>query len=129
MQHDPIPDADNALATKIIGAAIEVHRHLGVGFIESVYEDALCHELVLRGLRWQRQEEILVPYKDIWIRRQRFDLLVASRVLVELKCVGQFAPIHHAQLISYLRSLRLRLGLLVNFQQQVLKDGIKRVVL
>jgi GxxExxY protein len=129
MHFDAIPDADNALATEVIGAALEVHKCLGVGFIESVYEDALCHELTLRGIEWQRQEEILVPYKDIWIRRQKVDLLVAQRVLVELKCVKEFAPIHQAKVISYLRSMNLRLGLLLNFQERLLKNGIKRIVL
>jgi len=129
MTHDPIPAGDNTIATKIIGAAIEVHRVLGVGFIESVYEDALCHELTLRNIVWQRQQEIVVPYKDIRIKRQRYDLLVEQRVLVELKCVDSLSPLHQARLISYLRSMSLRLGLILNFQHKLLRDGIRRVVL
>jgi GxxExxY protein len=128
MDHEPIPARDEEIAHQVIGAAIEVHRLLGPGFLESVYEKALMYELHLRGLEVERQKDILVPYKDIQIEGQRLDLLVGGRVIVELKTVEAIAPIHQAQLLSYLKATGLRLGLLINFNVQVLKEGIKRLV-
>jgi GxxExxY protein len=128
MSYDPIPGEDEDLAHKIIGAAIEVHRLLGPGFLESVYERALCHELTLRGVAFQRQVNLTVRYKDLEIPGQRLDLLVGGRVITDLKTVEALAPIHQAQVLSYLKTTGLRLGLLINFKVLVLKDGIKRVV-
>ena len=105
-----------------------MHRLLGPGFLESVYERALAYELQLRGLDVERQKDILVPYKDIRIEGQRLDILVGWRVIVELKAVEAIAPIHQAQLLSYLKATGPRLGLLINFNVMVLKDGIKRRV-
>src|SRR3954453_17552734 len=104
MDHEPIPAADEAIAHQVIGAAIEVHRLLGPGFLESVYERALAYELHLRGLQVERQKDILVPYKAIQIEGQRLDLLAGGRVIVELKAVEAIAPIHQAQLLSYLKA-------------------------
>jgi GxxExxY protein len=128
MNFDPIPAGDEELAHTIIGAAIEVHRLLGPGFLESIYERALCHELALRGVACERQKELIVRYKDLDIPGQRLDLLVGGRVITDLKTVETLAPIHQAQVLSYLKTTGLRLGLLINFKVQVLKDGIKRVV-
>ena len=128
MNHEPIPAEDEELARKVIGAAIEVHRLLGPGFIESIYRRALCHELTLLGIPYEDEKPILVPYKSIQIPGQRLDILVAGRIILELKTVEEFAPIHLAKLISYVKATRLRLGFLINFKTQVLKDGIKRVV-
>ncbi len=128
MGHEPIPAGDEEIAHKVIGAAIEVHRVLGPGFLESVYEKALMYELRLGGLDVEKQKAILVPYKEIQIEGQRLDLLVGERVIVELKAVESIAPIHQAQLLSYLKATKLRLGLFVNFNVPVLKDGIKRIV-
>ncbi len=128
MKYEPIPQRDEEIAKAVIGAAIEVHRELGPGFLESIYRKALAYELSLRGLAVEQEKEIVVPYKDIQIPGQRLDLLVGGRLIVELKCVEEFAPIHQAQLLSYLKATRLRLGLLINFKTQVLKDGIKRMV-
>jgi GxxExxY protein len=128
MDHEPIPAGDEEIAHQIIGAAIEVHRLLGPRFLESVYERALAHELQLRGLVVERQKDIRVPYKDIQIEGQRLDLLVGGRVIVELKAVEAIAPIHQAQILSYLKATGLRLGLLINFNVMILKDGIKRRV-
>jgi GxxExxY protein len=125
---DAIPDQDEALAKQVIGAAIEVHRELGPGFLESIYRKALAYELSLQGIQVVQENEILVPYKEIHIPGQRLDLLVGGRIIVELKCVDEFGPIHQAQIISYLKATGLRLGLLVNFKTQLLKDGITRVV-
>lgn len=128
MSFDPIPEADERIAHEVIGAAIEVHRLLGAGFLERIYERAMTHELESRGLLVQRQQDILVPYKDILIPGQQLDLLVGGRVIVELKAVEQFHPIHHAQLLSYLKATGLRLGLLLNFNVKMMKEGIKRLV-
>ena len=127
-QFEPIPEHDETLARKIIGAAIEVHQELGPGFLESIYRKAMAYELSSRGLRVEEEKEILVPYNDIQIPGQRLDLRVGGRIVVELKCVDDFAPIHLAQLLSYLKATDLRLGLLINFKTQVVKNGIKRVV-
>jgi GxxExxY protein len=128
MGYTPIPQRDEEIAKAVIGAAIEVHRHLGPGFLENIYRKALGYELSLRALAVEQEKEIAVPYKEIQIPGQRLDLLVAGRVIVELKCVEEFAPIHEAQLLSYLKATGLRLGLLINFKTQLLKDGIKRMV-
>ena len=128
MGYDPIPAEDERIAHEVIGAAIEVHRLLGPGFLEKIYERALVHELSLRGIAVQPQKDILVPYKDILISGQQLDILADERVILELKAVTELAPIHEAQLISYLKATGLRLGLLINFNVRVLKDGIKRLV-
>ena len=127
-EFEPIPEQDEALAKKIIGAAIEVHRELGPGFLESIYRKALVYQLSSQGIQVEEEKAILVPYKDIQIPGQRIDLCVGGRIIVELKCVDEFAPIHQAQLISFLKATRLRLGLLINFKAQMVKDGIKRIV-
>jgi len=128
MMYQPIPPEDEKIAHEIIGAAIEVHRLLGPGFLESVYKKALIYELQLRGLKVEWEKDILVPYKDIQLEGQRLDLLVGERVIVELKAVTELHPIHQAQLLSYLKATNLRLGLLINFNVRVLKDGLKRLV-
>jgi len=128
MAFDPIPAEDERIAHEVIGAAIEVHRLLGPGFLEKIYERALVHELSIRGLAVQSQKDILVPYKDILIPGQQLDILVGERVILELKALNELAPIHDAQLLSYLKATGLRLGLLINFNVRVLKDGIKRLV-
>ena len=116
------------LTGKIIGAAIEVHRHLGPGFLESVYEEALCVELELRKIPFDRQRPIGVDYKGHSVGQGRLDLLVGDKLLVELKAVDRLAPIHNAQVISYLKATHLHLGLLINFNVPLLKDGIRRVI-
>jgi GxxExxY protein len=128
LDYVPIPEEDEVLARQVIGAAIEVHRILGPGFLESVYRRTLCHELSLRGIPFENDKELIVPYKDLRIPGQRFDVLVAGRILLELKTVDTFAPIHQAQLLSYLKATGLRLGFLIDFKVLVLKDGIKRLV-
>ena len=128
MIHEPIPAEDEKIAHEIIGAAIEVHRILGPGFLEAVYEKALIYEMQLRGLKVEWQKDILVPYKDIQLEGQRLDLLVGGRVIIELKAVTELHPIHQGQLLSYLKATGLRLGLLMNFNVPVLKDGLKRIV-
>ena len=116
-------------ANKVIGAAIEVHRHLGPGYLESVYEEALAVELTLRGVPFARQMVFGLDYKGHVIGEGRLDFLVDDCLIVELKAVEGLAPIHTAQCISYLKANQRRLALLINFNVSVLKDGIKRVAL
>jgi GxxExxY protein len=124
------PDAEtDRLAQAVIGAAIEVHRALGPGFLESLYEQAMSVELGLRGISLQRQVPVAVNYKGHSIGESRLDLLVEGKLVVELKAVDQFAPIHTAQVMSYLKATGHMLGLLINFNVVRLKDGVKRVVL
>lgn len=111
----------------IIGSAIEVHRHLGPGLLESIYEAALAYELGQRGIAVERQKPLPVSYKGLVFEEgYRLDLLVAGEVVVELKCVDAVYPIHEAQLLSYLKLTGLKVGLLINFKVPVLKQGIKR---
>ncbi|WP_437774925.1 GxxExxY protein [Sorangium sp. So ce1097] len=116
------------LTRQVIGAAIEVHRVLGPGFLESVYEEALGVELSLQRIPFRRQVVIGVDYKGRVVGEGRVDMLVADRLLVELKAVEHLAPIHVAQLLSYLKATKLRHGLLVTFNVPALRLGIKRVV-
>lgn len=117
------------LARQVIGAAIEVHRHLGPGFLENVYEEALAIEFTLRNIPFERQTPLPVDYKEHHVGEGRVDLLVGGELLVELKAVEALAPIHKAQLISYLKATGLHLGLLINFNVPVLRAGVQRVVL
>ena len=128
MRIEPNKEIDG-LASVVIGAAIEVHRVLGPGYLESVYEEALAVELELSGIAFQRQKAIGVDYKGHTVGEGRVDLLVGGRLVVELKAVDDLAPIHAAQVMSYLKSLGLPLGLLINFNVPLLKHGIKRIVL
>ena len=114
---------------KLIGAAIEVHRHLGPGLLEGAYEECLCRELELRGIPYLRQHPIDIQYKGITVKdAYRLDLFVADLVVIELKSASKIEPIHEAQLLTYLRLTNRWLGLLMNFNTAVLKDGIKRRV-
>ena len=117
------------LTEKVIGAAIEVYRVLGPGLLESIYEEALCHELQLRGLRAERQVEVDVQYKGLVIKGQRIDLLVQGEVVVELKSVSRLPDVAVAQALSYLKATGLKRALLINFGEPRLVDGIKRISL
>lgn len=125
---EPSEELDR-LARDVIGAAIEVHRALGPGFLESVYEEALCLELQLRGIPFARQITVGVNYKGRRVGEGKLDLLVGDILVVELKAIEDIAPIHIAQVLSYLKMTGHKLGLLINFNVPVLKQGIKRVVL
>jgi GxxExxY protein len=121
---------DNQISHEIIGAAIEVHRHLGPGLLESAYEECLSKELALRALQIERQKPIPVVYKDVKLEcGYRIDLLVESRVVVELKSIENFAAIHEAIILTYLRLSGRRLGLLIDFNVSALKDGIRRYII
>lgn len=117
------------LSGEIIGAAIEVHRVLGPGLLESAYEDCLAWELTRKGLRVTRQTSIPVRYKELRIEEgYRVDMVINEVVILELKCIDSFRPIHTAQLLTYLKMTGLKLGLLLNFKVDVMRNGIKRVV-
>ncbi|MDR3703320.1 MAG: GxxExxY protein [Candidatus Sulfopaludibacter sp.] len=121
--------SENALTEKIIGAAIEVHRHLGPGLLESAYEECLCYELALAGLSFQRQVRLPVRYKGLSLDcGYKMDLVVQDAIVVELKAIDGLLPVHSAQLLTYLRSAGKQVGLLINFNVEILKAGIKRVV-
>ena len=130
VDEDMEPDPElNRLTNAIIGAAIEVHSQLRAGLLESLYEQALAIEFTRRGIPFARQVVVPVRYKGELIGNQRLDFLVDGKVIVETKTVEQFAPIHSAQMICYLRITGCKLGLLLNFNVRALKDGIKRIAL
>jgi GxxExxY protein len=118
------------LSERVIGLAIEVHRHLGPGLLESAYEECLCYEFKAHDLAFRRQAPLPIAYKDVKLNLgYRIDLVVAEQLIVELKTVERLLPIHDAQLLTYLRLSGLRTGLLLNFNSALLKDGIRRMVL
>jgi len=117
------------LTGQIIGAAIEVHKQLGPGLLESTYQACLCHELELRRIPYECQKPLPLEYKGIKLEcGYRIDLLVAGLVIVEIKSVETLAPIHEAQLLTYLKLTGVRIGFLINFNVVVLKNGIRRLV-
>jgi GxxExxY protein len=119
---------DNILTSKIIGAAIEVHKELGPGLLESAYEECLCHELGLQRIAFKRQLPVPVSYKGVRLDcGYRLDLLVEDSIVVELKACDGIAHIHRAQLLTYLKLMDKPLGLILNFQVSVLRDGIARI--
>jgi GxxExxY protein len=120
---------DTELTHLIIGAAIEIHRTLGPGLLESVYEECLAKEFSLRGIPYERQKPIPLIYKDLKLEcGYRLDFLVSRRVVVELKSIEAIAPIHESVMLTYLRLSGSPLGLLINFNVPILKDGIRRYV-
>ena len=119
----------NELSSKIIGAAIEVHKALGPGLLESAYEECLCYELSLQGLRFERQRPLPITYKGKQLNcGYRLDVVVEGKIIIELKACEKIEPIHKAQLLTYLKLSSLNLGLLLNFNVPVLRDGIFRLV-
>ena len=120
----------NQLTHEIIGSAIEVHRKLGPGLLESAYRSCLCHELTLRNIQIKYEDPLPLQYKGLRLKRgYRVDIIVEGLVAVEVKSVAALAPIHDAQLLTYMRLGGWRLGLLINFNVEVLKNGIHRKVL
>jgi GxxExxY protein len=120
----------NEISEQIIGAAIEVHKALGPGLLESAYEECLCYELKLREIRFERQRPLPVQYKGTKLDcGYRTDVLVADAVVVEVKAVETIAPIHEAQLLTYLKLGHWKLGLLINFNVPILKNGIRRRIM
>jgi GxxExxY protein len=124
------PGEWDELSGAVIGCAIEVHRELGPGLLESPYEQCLAHELRIAGLEFQVQVPLPVSYKGVQLDcGYRIDMVVKGSLILELKCVDDLLPIHQAQLLSYLRLSRIKTGLLINFHVPVLKRGIKRLAL
>jgi len=120
---------ENELSKKIIGCAIEVHRQLGPGLLESAYQECLYYELIQAGLNVQREKPMPIVYKEVKLNHgYRIDLLVEGKVVVEIKTIDAFNDVHTAQVLTYLRLGNYKLGLLLNFQVTVLKNGIKRVI-
>ena len=128
--YEPIPPETERIANAVVDAAMKVHRTLGPGLLESVYEACLCYELEQRGIPFKAQVSLPVVYEDVRLDAGlRLDLLVDNGVIAELKAVQEMHPVFEAQLLTYLRLTGLRLGLLINFNVPLLKNGIKRVVL
>ncbi|BBO31672.1 GxxExxY protein [Lacipirellula parvula] len=126
----PIPASTEEAVSRFLDAAFAVHRELGLGLLESVYEACICHELQLSGVRVQRQAALPVVYRGMQIESGlRIDLIVEDEVIVELKAIEALLPIHEAQLLTYLKISKRRVGLLVNFNVSLLKQGIKRIAL
>jgi GxxExxY protein len=120
---------DDPLTQKIIGCAIEVHRQLSAGLLESIYEEALVVEFDLQGIHYERQKKLPVRYKGRLIGEYRLDLLVADTVVVEIKSVERHDPVFEAQILTYMRLTGKHVGLLINFNSRLLKDGVQRFVL
>ncbi|MEE9258096.1 MAG: GxxExxY protein [Nitrospinaceae bacterium] len=121
---------EDELTEKVIGTAIEVHKELGPGLLESAYEECLCYELSHLGILFQRQVSLPVKYKKVKLDCEyRLDIVIPERLIIELKTVAQVLPVHQAQMLTYLKLSGIRIGLLINFNVPVLKDGIKRMVL
>lgn len=119
----------NSISEKIIGAAIEVHKTMGAGLFESVYEECLCYEFNLRNISFEQQKVVPIIYKGkTFDHGFRADLIVEGKVIVELKSVSSVLPVHETQLLNYLKLSNLKLGLLINFNVPILKNGIKRIV-
>ena len=120
---------ENELSSKIIGASIEVHKQLGPGLLESTYEVCLAHELKMMGLEVKQQVPLPVVYKEIKLNTgYRIDMIVENKVIIEIKSVDNLAPIHTAQILTYLKLRDIKLGLLINFNNVKLIDGIKRII-
>lgn len=120
----------NDISGLVVDAAIHVHKNLGPGLLESIYEEALCYELGKRNIAFERQKTLTVPYEDIILNTQlRLDLIVENQIVVELKSSEKIIPLYEAQLLTYLKISGLPLGLLLNFNSTLMKDGIRRIIL
>lgn len=126
---DVSPDI-NDLSGKVVDCAFQVHKELGAGFLEVNYEDAFMYELDQAGIAYERQKTYAIPYKNIFLNSSfRFDLIVENKILVELKAVDKINPVHQAQIYAYLKATRLPVGLLINFNVPLIKEGIHRYTL
>ncbi len=128
MQRDPIPADVERVASMVVDSAYTLHRQLGPGLLESVYETCLAHELQKRGLKVERQVVVPIVYDGLRVENAfKLDLLVEDCLIVELKALDTLLPVHYSQLLTYLRLIKKRLGLLINFNVPLIKDGIHRV--
>ena len=124
----PIPGETEEIVRGVIGCALAVHKELGPGFVERIYREAMRLELEARGLHFETEKPIAVLYRGCPIGGQRVDLVVGEAVVVELKAVAAIEPVHVAQVLSYLKTLSLRVGLVINFHEMLLRNGIRRIV-
>jgi len=129
LKHIPMDMPENAITERIIKCAIEVHRQLGPGLLENIYEKAMTVELELDGLNYIQQVKLPVLYKGRNLGEYRLDLLVENMVLVEVKSVERYDPVFESQVLTYLKLTQKRIGLLINFNSRLVKDGIKRFIL
>src|SRR5262245_56104448 len=125
----PLPEDLERIVERTIGCCIAVHRELGPGLLESIYVRATCLELEAAGVSFEAEKRIPVFYRDKFLCHQRLDIVVQEQLVLEIKCVERLHPVHHAQLLSYLKISGLRAGLLLNFNSAVLREGLKRIVL
>ncbi len=129
-QYKDFSDELNDISGRVIDCAFQVHKTLGPGSLEVNYEDAFTYELEKKNLVYERQKRVQIPYKDIVLKSYfRFDLVVANQILIELKAVEKIHPIHKAQVIAYLKAVSLPIGILINFNVPLIKDGINRLTL
>ena len=129
LKHIPVDMPENAITERIIKCAIEVHKQLGPGLLENIYEEAMAVEFELDGLHYVRQVKLPVIYKGRGLGEYRLDLLVENMVVVEVKSVERYDPVFEAQVLTYLKLTQKRVGLLINFNSRLVKDGIKRLIL
>ena len=135
MNHEPQRHRDtekdiNFISGSVVDAAVNVHKNLGPGLLESLYEEALCYELDKRKIFYECQKNIPVPYENIFLKGLfRLDLLVEEKVVVELKCSEKIIPLYEAQILTYLKITGCKLGLILNFNAPLMKDGIRRIIL
>jgi GxxExxY protein len=130
MEMRPLPPELNVLSGEVVDAALKVHKTLGPGLLESVYERCLCRELLCRGVPFRSQLDLPIEYDGMVIDSGlRIDLMVDGRLIVELKAVETLHPLHSAQLLTYLKLTGLRLGLIINFNVPLLRDGLRRIAL
>lgn len=123
-------DTENIITERIIKCAIEVHKQLGPGLLESVYEECLCREFDANGLKFERQKEIPIFYKGTQLsEKYRLDMVVEKAVIIELKCTDAILPVHQAQLLTYMKLTGIKLGLILNFNVHLMRQGIKRMIL
>jgi GxxExxY protein len=125
----PLPADVEECVHRTIGCALEVHRQIGAGYLETIYHKALRIELERQGLKYQSERPVVVSYRGTALHTHRIDLVVENRVIVEVKAVQRFERVHQSQLLSYLKATRLRVGLLINFNTDWLKGNIRRIVL
>ena len=119
---------ENELSKIVVGLCLKIHKTLGPGLLESVYEEVLCYELAKQGLKFRRQHGIIVEYEGIKMDLGfRADIIIEDKIIVELKSIEAVAPVHHKILLTYLRLTDIKLGLLINFNVELIKDGIKRI--
>ncbi len=126
----PIPANQDATGKQVVDVAFQVHKTLGPGLLENIYEEAFCCELMDRNIGFERQKIIPIQYKHHKLDlNYRLDLLVKDSIIIELKCVDKLSPVHDSQILTYLKLMNLRLGYLINFNVPLIKEGIRRKVL